>query len=104
MGSNPTGSARALQVINLGGFSFSKGHQDREFTAYDTETPERAKVWVRAERSEPISAKAGYLVSASRPRIAAATAGQSHRLRCIVVQRLTPLGPSSNVWPTRLSV
>ena len=71
MGSNPTGSALALQVVDLGGFSYSMGHQDRQCAARDTEMPERAKVWVRAERSELIFAKAGSLTSASRPRIAA---------------------------------
>ena len=33
--------------------------------------PERATVWVRAERPQLVSAEAGRLVSASRPRIAA---------------------------------
>ncbi len=45
---NPTGSAYALQVIDLGGFSFSKGgSQDRQFTARDIETSKRARVWVQ---------------------------------------------------------
>ena len=61
--------SRPLQVSTWGAFLSLKGHQDRQFTALDIRSPERSKVWVRAERSELISAETGCLVSASRLRI-----------------------------------